>query len=191
MKNKIILFLSILFTSFAYTQTVVTEDSVKIDYKKILRSYLTAGVGRTSDYVNLGAGLFFPLGENILIGPRANLNVEVDVFFNIPEEYIWDLELVVRYIPLISERFILSAGAGVGYSMAQKRGKFIGTNMLLVREYEEIHSSSLSGLAEIEAGLLLTNNFGISIAGYTLFADGRTFARYQIGLFLCKILEMK
>lgn len=191
MKNKLIIFLAILFTSLAHTQTIVTEDSIKGDYKKNLRSYLTAGVGSTNDYVNFGAGLFFPLEENILIGPRVNLNIETGVLFKIPEEYLWDINLVLRYIPLLSERFILSIGTGVGYSMAQKRGELIGTNMLLVQEYEEIHSSSVSVLAEIEGSVLLTDNFGINLSGYTLFADDRTFIRYQIGLFLCKILEIK
>jgi len=191
MKNKIILFLSIFFTSSAYTQTIVTEDSINVGYKKILRSYLTAGVGWTSDYVNFGAGLFFPIYENLLIGPRVNANFETDVLFKIPEEYLWDINLELRYIPLLSERLVLSTGAGVGYSMAQKRGELVRTNFPFVQEYEEIHISSISVLAEIEGSVLLTNNFGINLSGYTLFANDRTFLRFQIGLFLCKILEIK
>jgi hypothetical protein len=191
MKNKIILPLLIFFTSFTYTQTVVIEDSNNVGYKKILRSYLTAGVGWTSDYVNYGAGLFFPIYENLLIGPRVNANFEIDELFKIPEEYMWDLDLSIRYIPFISERLVLSTGAGVGYSMAQKRGEFVKTNFPFVQEYEEIHTSSISVLAEIEGSILLTDNFGISLSGYTLFADDRTFIRYEIGLFLCKILEIK
>lgn len=190
MNNKSILVFIILFAFNVYPQKDLMDDTTSNEGKeRILRSYITAGVGRTANYLDIGAGLFFPLGENVLIGPRANANFEMDVFFKEPAENIWDIDLVIKYIPFISKRLIFSVGAGIGYSRATKRGKFIRYN-LVTAEYEKVYSSSISLLGELETGLLITNNFGINLIGYTLYADNRTFVNYQLGVFFCKILEL-
>jgi hypothetical protein len=189
--NKIILALIILFAVNLHSQTDSTDDTTYQKAKRILRSYITAGVGRTSNYLNIGAGLFFPLGENILIGPRANVNTELDAFpGKVPLENIWDINLTLKYVPFISERFIFSVGAGAGYSRATKRGDVIRYN-LITAEYEKVYSSSVSVLGELEVSLLMTDNFGINVIGYTLFADNRTFINYQLGIFLCKIIKLQ
>lgn len=189
MSNKSILIFIIIIVSNLYSQkNLIYDTTSNVGKERILRSYITAGVGRTANYLNMGAGLFFPLGENILIGPRGNINFEMDIFSKKPAENIWDINLIIKYIPFISKRLFLSAGAGVGYSRAIKRGEFI-RYILFTAEYEKIYSSSISLLGEIETGLLITNNFGINLIGYTLYADNRTFVSYQLGVFFCKILE--
>lgn len=168
------------------------SDNIKKDgstpQQKILRSYLNAGIGRTQHYLNLGAGLFFSLGENILLGPRANANFEVNVF-QTPAENSFDLDLEVRYVPFLSDHFLISVGGGLGFFTATKRGELIRTNAFISPEYEKVHTSSVAALFEIEGGLLLTKNFGINITGYSLFANKEILFRFQIGFFLCKILD--
>ena len=187
MNIKITIAIIILFVIKAYPQNNLENDSIHVEHRKILRSYLIAGVGGIRNEINMGAGLFFPIAENILIGPRANIGNETDVLFKTPEEYIWDINLMVKYVYFISERFFLTLGAGAGYSFAQNRGKFIRTNFLL-QEYEKIHSSSISLITELELNISLTKNIGIGVSGYTLFANRKTYLRYQISLFLSKIL---
>ena len=187
-----ILALVILLTFDLFSQADMVDDTSNVETKRILRSYITLGYGRIINHKNweAGVGWFLPLGENILIGTRANVNTEMDAFpLRVPEENIWDVDLVVKYIPFISERLFFSIGAGVGYCRAAKRGEFI-RYQLIVAEYERVYSSSISLLGELEADLLITNNIGFNVVGYTLFADSRTFACIQIGIFLCKILEV-
>lgn len=190
--NSILIVIIILLITFeASSQKKLIEDPSDIKKERVLRSYINVGVGRTSNYLNIGAGIFFPLDKNILIGPRANVNTELDAFpFKFPLENIWDINLIVKYVPFISERFIFLFGAGAGYSIVTKRGNFIRYNFITA-EYEKVHSSSVSVLGELEVSFLITDNLGINLAGYTLFADNRTFVRYQLGLFLCKIIELK
>ena len=57
-------------------------------------------------------------------------------------------------------------------------------------EYEKEYSSSVSFIGEIEGSLLITNNFGINLTVYNLFADNKTYVNYQFGLFLCKIIGL-
>ncbi|MGD8305969.1 MAG: hypothetical protein PVF17_04890 [Ignavibacteria bacterium] len=169
------------------------DDTTSVGAKRILRSYITIGYGREiqNDYWAAGVGWFLPLGENILMGIRANANFELNLFkLKTPSESIWDVDLTIKYIPFISERFFFSIGAGAGFSKATKRGKFIQQN-LLVTEHEKVISLSVSLLGEIEANLLITENIGINVISYALFADNRTFITYQIGIFLCKILTLK
>lgn len=190
MNYKLILTFVVILTFYLYPQKDLTNDSKSNDEKeRILRSYLTGGVGLTGNHQNFGAGLFFPLGKNILIGPRVNADFEIDVFSKSPAENIWNINLTIKYIPLISKRFIFYAGIGAGYSMATKRGEFI-RNILITAEYEKVYSSSISLLGEIEAGFLITDNIGVNLIGYTLYADNKTFLKYQLGIFLCKILEL-
>lgn len=191
MNSNSILIVILIITFEAYSQNKLIEDPGDVKKERVLRSYINAGVGRTSNYLNIGAGIFFPLDKNILIGPRANVNTELDAFpFKFPLEIIWDINLSIKYVPFLSERFIFLIGAGAGYSRVTKRGDFIRYN-LITAEYEEVHSSSVSVLGELEFSFLITDNLGINLAGYTLFADNRTFVRYQLGLVLCKILELK
>jgi len=193
MNNKQILILIVLFTFNAYTQTELADDTSNIETKRILRSYITVGYGGTINDKNWAAGVgwFFPLGENILIGPRANAIFELDAFpIKVPPENIWNVDLVIKFIPFLSERFIFSIGGGAGYSIAAKRGKFI-RYALVTAEYEKVYSSSLSLIGELETDLLITDNFGVNVIAYTLYADNRIFINFQLGLFLCKILELK
>ncbi|BDQ02994.1 hypothetical protein [Ignavibacterium sp.] len=191
MNGKSILIIILAITCEVYSQTNLAYDSNNTITERLLSSYFTVGVGRTSKYLNFGAGLFFPLEKSILIGLRANINTELDAFpGKVPLENIWDINLTVEYVPLISERIILLVGGGAGYSRAAKRGDFIGYK-LVTAEYEEIYSSSISFLGEMEFSLLITENLGINIIGYTLYADNRTFLNYQLGIFLCKILELQ
>ncbi|MGQ9848214.1 MAG: hypothetical protein ACUVQP_12045 [Bacteroidales bacterium] len=191
MNNNSILIVILIITFEAYSQNKLIENTSDVKKERVLRSYINAGVGRTSNYLNIGAGIFFPLDKNILIGPKANVNTELDAFpFKFPLENIWDINLTVKYVPFISERFIFLFGAGAGYSRATKRGNFIRYN-LITAEYEKVHVSSVSVLGELEVSFLITDNLGINLTGYTLFADNRTFVRYQLGLFLCKIIELK
>ncbi len=80
MKIKLTVLLVMLLGFNLYSQSKNQTIKNSDHSKNVLRSYLNAGVGRVSNYVNVGAGLFFPLAENILIGPRANANFEVDIF---------------------------------------------------------------------------------------------------------------
>lgn len=189
--NSILIAILIIITFEAYSQNKLNEDSVDVKKERVLRSYINAGVGRKSNYLNIGAGIFFPFYKNILIGLRANVNTELDAFpGKVPLENFWDINLTLKYVHFISERFIFLVGAGAGYSRLTKRGDFIRYN-LITAEYEKVHSSSVSVLGELEVSFLITDNLGIDLAGYTLFANNRTFVRYQLGLFLCKILEVK
>lgn len=193
MNNKLILTLIILFVFVfnLYSQSdLIYEKTRNIEMERILRSYITVGYGQTLNDKNwaIGVGWFFPLAKNFLIGPRANVNIEKDAFpVKSPAEDIWDIDLVIKYIPYISERFIFSVGGGAGYGIAGKRTRFI-RYQLITAEYEKEYSSFISLLGELEADLLITDNFGINLIGYALYADKRTFINYQLGLFLCKIL---
>ena len=188
MKSKMILYAVILFSISAYCQPG-SDDNIKINGQEtILRSYLNVGIGRTDHYLNLGAGFFLPIGKNIIAGPRANANFEVNAFQR-PAESSFDLEFEARYAPFISRWFLFQAGAGVGYFGSNKRGKLIGFNALVVPEYEKVHNSSISAIIELDSGFLLSKNFGITISGYSLFANKETLFRFQVGFFLCKILD--
>lgn len=187
MKLKLLIIFIAIVTINLYPQPDEFKNSDSTGYKKVLRSYLTAGIGRTTNHLNIGAGLFFPIGENILIGPRANADFEVEIF-KTPADNLWNINLQARYIPFISERFIAAFGAGVGYNQSTKRGQFTGKKFL-IEEYEKKQSSSVSGMLEIETSILISNSFGINISGYSLFANNKPLMRYQIGLFLCKILD--
>jgi hypothetical protein len=189
MDFKLITAFTVLLFSFnLYSQIKKPGELKAVEHEKILRSYFNAGLGITHSNLNYGTGLFFPIGKNILIGPRANANFEINVF-ETPAENMWDIDLEMRYVPLINRWIIFSAGAGVGYSTADRRGKFIRYD-LVTAEYEKVHSSSIAGIAEIEASLLLTKNFGVSISAYTLSTNEGTFGRFQLNLFLCKILDL-
>ena len=193
MKNSIsvLILLLISFNGSAFAQSSLNEDTTVVASEKILRSYITAGYGRSinNDTWSVGVGWFLPLSDNLLIGPRANGNFELDVFSKTPAENIWDVEVELRYIPFITDRFFISTGAGIGYSRATKRGEFIGYN-LFTAEYEKVYSSSVCFIGEIEGNLLITNNFGINLTVYSLFADNKTYLNYQFGLFLCKIMGL-
>jgi hypothetical protein len=193
MKNKLILAFVVIITFYLYPQKDLVDDTTSnVEKERILRSYITVGYGQTLNDKNwaIGVGWFFPLAKNFLIGPRANVNIEKDAFpVKRPAEDIWDIDLVIKYIPFISERFIFSVGGGAGYGIAGKRGGFI-RYQLFTAEYEKEYSSFISLLGELEADLLITDNFGVNVVGYTLYADNRTFVNYQLGIFLCKILEL-
>lgn len=193
MKNILIIFFTIILVVKINAQTNMNIDEKNDEVKKrILRSYINAGYGQSLNDKNfaIGAGWFFPLDKNILIGPRANLNIEKDALgFKSPVEQIWDVDLVIKYVPFLYKSFIISVGGGVGYGKALKRGKFIRYN-LLNSEYEKEYSSFISLLGELEMGLLITNNFGLNVVLYTLNADKKTLLNLQIGLFLCKINEL-
>ena len=75
MKNSIIVLLLLLisFIGSAFAQSSLNEDTTIVASKKILRSYITAGYGRSinNDTWSVGVGWFLPLSDNLLIGPRA------------------------------------------------------------------------------------------------------------------------
>lgn len=189
MKIKLTILLIMLLSFNLYSQGEGKIDVNSDHSKNVLRSYLNAGVGRVSNYVNVGAGLFFPFAENILIGTRANANFEVGIF-KTPAENNWDIDIEIRYIPFITNRFIISTGIGIGYSHATQRGEQIINNNFLVNEYEKVGSSSIAGIAEVDVGIRITDGFGISLSGYTLITNRKPITRYQIGLFLCKVLKI-
>ncbi len=186
MRLKLLISFLVLICFYSFSQVRVETD--KAISEKVLRSYLNAGVGSTNKYLNLGAGFFLPVSKNILIGPRANSNIEMNIL-ETPVENINDINLEMRYVPLINNWFVVSAGLGAGYSFGTKRGQLIGINNAISPEYEKIKYSSFAGLVEIDSGFLITNNFGISLSANTLFTKNETLFRYQLGLFLCKILE--
>ena len=74
--------LVILLTFNLFSQADMLDDTSNVETKRMLRSYITLGYGRIINHRNweAGVGWFLPLGENILIGPRANVNTEMDPF---------------------------------------------------------------------------------------------------------------
>ncbi|MBZ0199169.1 MAG: hypothetical protein K8H86_04825, partial [Ignavibacteriaceae bacterium] len=77
---------------------------------------------------------------------------------------------MIKYFPLVSERILFSVGGGAGFSKATKRVAYKRNNLFLL-EYETNNSSSVSLIGEVEAGLLITQSFGINVITYTLYAD--------------------
>jgi hypothetical protein len=147
-----------------------------------LKSFVKFGLGKMDNHVNLGGGLFFPVSNKFLVGVRSNMNTELEMF-KFPPEHLFNLDLNIRYVPIISEYFVILTGGGLGFASGSLRGKFIKTRMLFIGEYEEIKFKSLSGSAEIEIGFLVTKFFGISISGYSVITSKKNITTYQVSLF--------
>lgn len=162
---------------------VYPQDFEDKEQEQYLKSYIKFGYGRTSNYINVGGGIFFPLSEKFMLGIRSNVNAEIDLF-KTPNESLFDIGLSVRYIPLLKNNFVTMAGVGVGYANFKKRGKFIKRQLIgLVEEYELERHKSVSAIAEIEAGFFLTKFFGISAAAYSVFTSKNNIYTYQVGLY--------
>ncbi|MCS7053505.1 MAG: hypothetical protein NZM09_07190 [Ignavibacterium sp.] len=185
---KKIFFLTLLisFTGFCQEQNSNTGSNKK----PYLTNYLMFGFGRLDDYINFGGGLFFPLSEKFMIGIRGNVNTEI-VLFKTPSESILDINLSVRYVPVIWNNFVVIAGVGIGCAAGVKRGNLISRPLLIAEEYEKIKFNSLSSLVELEAGYFLTKFVGFSIAGYSVITSRKTIATYQISLFFYGLTKPK
>ncbi len=163
---------------------VYPQDFEDKEQEKYLRTFIKFGVGRTSNYVNVGGGLFFSISEKFMLGTRVNINTELDIFFKTPTESLLDIDLSLRYVPSIWNNFVTMAGVGIGYSNFKKRGKFIKRQLIgLVEEYELESHKSVSALAEIEAGFFITKFLGVSAAAYSVFTSKKNINTYQVGLF--------
>ena len=118
-----ILLLLFLFNFNILPQSINSEIN-NINEKKI-NIYAKLGVGKLNDYLNFGAGIFFPLARNIMLGFRGNANNEIDTF-KTPSENLTDINLSLRYIPYWDKNFIIMAGGRLGYAVGEKRGSLIG-----------------------------------------------------------------
>ncbi len=80
MSNKSRLIAIIIIVSNLYSQKHVIYDTTShVGTDRILRSYITAGVGRTANYLNhCGRIIYFRSCENILINTRGNIKFEID-----------------------------------------------------------------------------------------------------------------
>lgn len=162
---------------------VYSQEITDKEKEPFLKSYIKFGYGRTSNYINVGGGMFFPLSEKFMLGIRSNVNAEIDLF-KTPNESLFDIGLSVRYIPILKNNFVTMAGVGVGYANFKQRGKFIKRQFIgFVEEYESEKHNSVSATAEIEAGFFLTKFFGISAATYSVFTSKKNIYTYQVGLF--------
>lgn len=61
MNSNSILIVILVITFEAYSQNKLIEDRGDIKKERVLRSYINAGVGRTSNYLNIGQEYFFHL----------------------------------------------------------------------------------------------------------------------------------
>src|SRR5690554_94063 len=159
MNNLKILLLFLFISLNVYSQEITDKEQ-----ERYLKTFIKFGVGRTSNYLNLGGGLFFPISEKFMLGTRLNVNTEID-FFKTPNEALFDIDLSARYIPLIRNNFVAMADVGIGYANFKKRGKFIQRQLIgLVEEYELENHKSVSAIAEIEVGFFITKFLGVSVA---------------------------
>lgn len=176
----LIVFLFITSLSFAQIENDTSVDDSEELYLKYFHKF---GFGKLNDQINFGAGMFFQISEKFLVGIRGNVNSEIEIFIN-PSETQLDIELSLKYVPIIWNDFITTTGIGVGYASGKMRGKLIGRPVLIAEEYEELKYNSLSTLLEIEIGYFLTSFLGVSVSGYSVFTSQKNIYSYQIGLFL-------
>lgn len=162
---------------------VYPQDFEDKEQEQYLKSYIKFGFGKMNDYINFGGGLFFTVSPKILLGARANVNSEV-IIFKTPAESLFDLNLSIRYVPLIWNNLVLQAGAGIGYAGGVKRGALLSKPLLITEEYEKDSFGSVSALAEIEAGFFITKFLGVSAAAYSVFTSKKNIYTYQVGLFI-------
>ncbi len=178
-------YIKMLFLFLFVCINVYPQDFEDKEQEKYLRTFIKFGVGKTSNYVNVGGGLFFPISEKFMIGTRVNINTELDIFFKTPTESLLDINLSLRYVPLIWNNFVTMAGVGIGYANFKTRGKFIKRYLLgFVEEYELETHKSFSALAEIEVGFFINTFIGVSAAAYSIFTNKNNINTYQFGLFI-------
>jgi hypothetical protein len=178
------LIISINHTVLAQNDSLSSQTSSNV--KKEVNNYFSVGLGAADHYFNFGGGLFYSVGDRILLGVRGNGNIETTLFIS-PGENFRDVEATARYVPFIWNRMMISVGCGIGYGFGQKRGNVVTGQTFLVPEYEKETYSSITGLFEADMSLFLSKSIGISVSSYSLITNDKTYFRFQIGLFLCKI----
>jgi hypothetical protein len=156
------------------------DENIEQQYMK---SYIRFGLGALRDNVNFGGGLFFPISRKSMLGVRGNFNSEILVFKH-PSENLFDLDLSLRYVPVINNSFVIMGGCGLGYAIVEKRGELLNNKNFLVEEYSKEKFRTLSGIVEIEIGYFLTKSLGISLSGYSVLTSEKSIVAYQVSLFL-------
>lgn len=149
-----------------------------------LRSIIEYNVGASTNYISHDAGLFFAVSDDYLLGIKGNFLTEKNIFATSIKSLL-SIYGEGSYSKVLFDRIIIHTGIGAGISFIKNQYTPVSVFNDPPRVEENNNAFLLAG--EMEAGLLITRNIGISLGTHLLFTDNNYHIQYKLGIFLCKL----